>query len=397
MVDLVDGLPPKFETLQNMISKNGTLSHGCIDLVVCILDPSHCNIGERVYCPYCSRDNIFVRLYNCSDCDLIIQKIILENIPIEEKQKKLRELNCRHAERTPQKGFPVNLLGVHLCNMYKFGLLDLIRHKSTRDQLDFIRESITKKSFNPFLSINRFFSYLEMGMYSHAKEIALFWDNFIKEDVEKIFLHSEMESVCENDIISELISLTGMILLVHSCIDLSSINTTPDATKQKQNKDKVPIRRSERLKKKARKDNNALNIGINRILTSKEIENKEKSNQDKNKSNQENKQYDVGNDISFIKDKATGIDYHLVDLLNGDLNAKEAYLKFLNVKDIDCISLATNSLMYMRETKNKKKNKALFKDAAGFASPLQFRFSEEGKEAASISDNKDKSLMDLSR
>ena len=75
MVELVDGLPSKLETLQNKIFKTDTLSHGCINLMVCIGDSRHDSISERVYYPYCSRDIIFVRLYTCSDCDLNINKI----------------------------------------------------------------------------------------------------------------------------------------------------------------------------------------------------------------------------------------------------------------------------------------------------------------------------------
>ena len=48
LVELVDGLPSKFKTLQNKISKTDTLLHDCINLMVCIVDSHHDSISERV-------------------------------------------------------------------------------------------------------------------------------------------------------------------------------------------------------------------------------------------------------------------------------------------------------------------------------------------------------------
>ena len=56
----------------------------------------------------------------------------------------------------------------------------------------------------------------ERGYECHViksnKEVPIIQATNPKIDVEKIFLQTEMESVCNNEIISELISLTGMIL-----------------------------------------------------------------------------------------------------------------------------------------------------------------------------------------
>ena len=129
MVELVDGLPSKLETLQNKISKNGTLSHGCINLVINIVDLSHVSISERVYYSYCSRDNIFVRLYDCSDCDLNINKIWKQfQLKTNRIDKRVRvssyEKNTN--DRISRSIFTV----VSLLPVFIY-LFDLIHHKST--------------------------------------------------------------------------------------------------------------------------------------------------------------------------------------------------------------------------------------------------------------------------
>ena len=204
--DIVGGLPMKFEQLQRRIEKNGTLNQGRIHLVICPENPSHGCISVRAHCPYCTQR--LVRLFKCDDCDKIINEINNQQISDEEKRQTLRALICHHSERTPIQGFPVNLLGVHLCNLYKYGLLDHIQHKSAEDQLIFIKKSIHNKSFNPFLSVNRLYSYIEMEMYSHAREVAWFWDNLSISNLEEQFLQTEAKAVCEDSAISELLSLS---------------------------------------------------------------------------------------------------------------------------------------------------------------------------------------------
>lgn len=53
-----------------------------------------------------------------------------------------------------------------------------------------------------------------MEMYSHAKEVASFWDNLQTPDLEKEFLQSEARFVCEDSTFSDLLSLSSIYVLI---------------------------------------------------------------------------------------------------------------------------------------------------------------------------------------
>lgn len=121
----------------------------------------------------------------------------------------LGSLVCSHSIRTPKRGFPINSLGVHLCNMFKLGYLEHVQHKSVAEQLEYIRDSISNNSFNPFLSVNRFYSYLEMGMYSHAIETAKYLDRYFYMDMESQFLEQEVDALKEGTALYDLVNLNS--------------------------------------------------------------------------------------------------------------------------------------------------------------------------------------------
>ena len=150
MVELVDGLPSKLETLQNKISKTDTLSHDCINLVVCIVDLSHVSIDERVYYSYCSRDIIFVRLYTCSDCDLNINKIWKQfQLKTNRIDKRVKVLSY---EKNTNERLPHQSLLLFLYFLYSFTYLISFIINQHLESL--IYQSIQQYSYILFLSIN---------------------------------------------------------------------------------------------------------------------------------------------------------------------------------------------------------------------------------------------------
>lgn len=200
----------KFELLQSEILKNGCLEHGCLHLLVCPKNKKHVMVAVRAFCPYCYAEKKHLeRLFKCTQCDKIIQNM-RNTLSKDVINDELSKLLCSHASRIPNKGFPFNSLGVHLCNMMKQGLLDLIPNKSVSDQLKIIRESIESDSFNPFLSINHFNSYLEMDLYTHAFEVAQYLDNNLDNCMESQFLEQEAEAFKEGTALYNLVNRNSM-------------------------------------------------------------------------------------------------------------------------------------------------------------------------------------------
>lgn len=249
-----------------------------------------------------------------------------------------------------------------------------------------------------------------MGMYSHAREVALYWDNRGEEDFEEKFLKTELESVSNNTTVSELISLTGMIQYIYRYIDPNSLVAMPDSTpastpasttRRPRKTSTEKVRRS--LRDQTRKDYAVLNYcGKKKSMSPEQIAKQKETeimNKKKGDINMEYDKFIISDDLSSIKEVSTGKEAHLADLFKGDKYAIDMFESFMHYKcdKSKYISFACNSLMHMRELKRKSNNRALLKDASGFSFPLQFRFSEDGNNAASLSKNKRLPLSDIRR
>lgn len=380
-----------FEQLQTDIEKNGCLEHGCLNIVVCPKDSSHVCITVRVFCPHCFANNHLERLYNCRECDKQIQRI-RETTPADEVKNKLGKLVCSHSTRIPINGIPFNSLGVHLCNMFKLGCLDHVQNKSVVEQLNCIHNSINNDSFNPFLSVNRFYAYLEMDMYTHALETAKYLDIKYNMNMESQFLEQEVEALKEGSALNELINVNSKYSYGFNNIGptvQSSMRSVYESSNNNEDNDSILRVLSKRV---ISPDYEAMNDGEEqpRIPKSPTVSSEE---------------YTIGERYDCIIEKKTDSNnksvtrqYDIVDLFNGDRKALMAYNKFFNseISSKDCESFAINCLIYFLNVKRRNESYCILKDAARFSYPLQYRFSNDGKESFDQIGNNGVSFEDMS-
>ena len=118
--------------------------------MVCISDLSHVSISERVIYSYCSRDNIFVRLYECSDRDLNINKIWKQ---FQLKTNRIdKRVKVSSYEKNTNERLPHQSLLLFLYFLYSFTYLISFIINQHLESL--IYQSIQQYSYILFLSIN---------------------------------------------------------------------------------------------------------------------------------------------------------------------------------------------------------------------------------------------------
>ena len=132
----------------------------------------------------------------------------------------------------------------------------------------------------------------------------------------------------------------------------------------------------------------ALDNGVHREKPSDEIPNDYNSDE-----------FIISEFYDYIQEKSSNAKYYIADVYDGNRYAIKGFKKFMkhegNVRH--CVSFATDCLFYMIEKKNRESG--ILSDVDAISSSLRYRFSENGKHAASVTrnHNRRKSMMDISK
>ena len=180
-----------------MIDKDGVLAHGSIYLTRCSLK-KHCCITVRFFCPFCfEEDNVLTPLFKCRRCETSIEKIDVSDSSYEQKLLQKAAIICNHKEKTVSSGFPIQTVASQLICLYKYDLLLSLPFCTVDSQFQIIEQSVMNDRVNSYSSINRLYTFSDLGLYSLSSMIANFHDNHNVNRIKSSFLEEEAR-YCES-------------------------------------------------------------------------------------------------------------------------------------------------------------------------------------------------------
>lgn len=182
--------------------------------------------------------------------------------------------------------------------------------------------------------------------------------------------------------------------------DIDNNTTDIDRSKvKKRNLISGDLRRSKRLKEKQQLDMAYSNQGL---YKTRDLDN------EANDTNHD--EFSIDTNGAYIEEKSSKNKFFVADLFENDDITVRNFKRFMNEKESKSqqgknvskeasISFATKSLIYLLNKKKNQRNKSSGEGLTRLSSPLNFRFSEDGRKAAYMSkeNNRRNPLMDIGR